>query len=227
MNTGMTFGMEGPQITGWWVNPKTGDKFNAVDTFFEDNQLLIKAADGRLFTYNQIQNYIQTKDPSSVKIEAVTTGSKKGSDLLPPEILNELETPGEETINDIIIPDDDIFSSPAPTPAPKVTPGKKSPVTTDYTIIERALGGKTEPSTKVSVTWKDFPFRSMELLVDVMGISKESIIDYYTNNIDVTEILEEIKRSLAEYIETKLKPDSSSTVSESSNTLTKKSAKKK
>ena len=109
MNTGMTFGMEGPQFTGWWVNPKTGDKFNAIDAFFEDNQLLIKAADGRLFTYNQIQNYVQTKDPSSITSEAANVGSKKGSAILPPEILNELEK--TESDDDIIVPDDDIFGN--------------------------------------------------------------------------------------------------------------------
>ena len=41
---GMTFGFDGPSVTGWWVNPKTGDKFKAIDTFFEDNRLLIKTA---------------------------------------------------------------------------------------------------------------------------------------------------------------------------------------
>ena len=58
MMNGINFGMDGPQVTGWWYNPATGDKFNAIDTYFEDNNLLIKTADGRLLNFNQIQNFV-------------------------------------------------------------------------------------------------------------------------------------------------------------------------
>ena len=83
MMNGMNFGMEGPQVNGWWYNPKTGDRFNALDTYFEDNNLLIKTADGRLLNYNQIQNYVHVEDPKSIPSKPSATASTLSLRALP------------------------------------------------------------------------------------------------------------------------------------------------
>ena len=46
MNTGLTFGSEGPMMEGTWYNTRTGDSFTVRDSFFEDNQFVITTTDG-------------------------------------------------------------------------------------------------------------------------------------------------------------------------------------
>ena len=37
INSGLTFGSEGPIIDGTWYNPQTGDSFTVRDSFFGQN----------------------------------------------------------------------------------------------------------------------------------------------------------------------------------------------
>lgn len=210
MSTGMTFGLDGPVITGWWVNPKTGDKFNAVDTFFEDNQLLVKTSEGRLLKYSQIQDYIKTDNPGAFD-KSKSTPSKSKPEPIPAEVLNELEST-DSTENDLLIADDNIFSNKNELPtlsAPKpqtqtITNQKQSD---DLFIIERALSSKNTPSIKTDVKWNNFPSKEISLLLDVMDVPIDDVIDYYTNNIDMIEILDEIKSDLKKYICSKIESE--------------------
>lgn len=200
MNNGMNFGMDGPQVTGWWVNPQTGDKFNAVDTFFEDNNLLIKTSDGRLLNYNQIQNYIQTNNPDSVVPPQTTQQSSPAHEEIPAEILNELEDPSNPN-DGLLIPDDDIYG---------ITGKKTQSVDNnvniakskinDFDIIDRALKNKGSVVIKGDICWKDFPEREIEMLIDVMNISENDVIEYYINNITLDEVLASIKDSIRSHI---------------------------
>lgn len=204
----MTFGMDGPQVTGWWVNPKTGDKFKAIDTFFEDNQLLVKAADGRLIRYDKMQDYIKTDKPDDVIAATKKTSSKtnNNTNALPPEILEELERPGEE---DLIIPDDNIYtqhttpvlslSKPAPTMGNIYDQGSD-----DMGIIGRALKNKPAPTINCGISWSDFPKREVEMLIDVMGVNIDDVIKYYINNLNVSDIQKSIKQSVMDYIQGQL-----------------------
>jgi len=215
MNTGMTFGLDGPVITGWWANPKTGDKFNAVDTFFEDNQLIVKTAEGRLLKYSQIQDYIKTDNPGAFD-KPKSAPSKSKSESMPTEILNELEST-DSTENDLLIADDNIFSNKnellalsSPKPQAQTTTNQKK--SDDLFIIERALGSKNTPSIKTDVKWNDFPSKEISLLLDIMNVPIDDVIDYYTNNIDMTEILDEIKSDLKKYIRSKIESESTTEI---------------
>lgn len=203
MNNGMTFGLEGPNITGWWVNPQTGDKFNAVDTYFEDNQLLIKTADGRLLKYNQIQNYVQTDKPDSF---APSTAPAKPADDIPDEVLNEIEG-NNPTGEGLLIPDDDIFGD-RPSPLGNMYKGVESATskTTDYDIIARALSGKSTLELRGDIRWVDFPKREIEMLIEVMNIPEEDIIQYFINNVSLEDVKKSIQDSIRYYIDRVLHP---------------------
>ena len=203
----MTFGMDGPMVTGWWVNPKTGDKFNAIDTFFEDNHLLIKTADGRILNYNQIQNYIQTDKPDDIVKQAKSSQTKTVvHEAIPANILSELEQPGEEGEEGLLIPGDDIYG--LSNQVPKPTPGKRSPaVLKDYDIINRALEDKAQPKIEGTVSWKGYPETEIKMLCDMMKVQPESVVDYYINQISIDDIASTIKESLREFIIGKLTPD--------------------
>ena len=60
---GLTFGMEGPNLEGNWYDPRTGDAITVVDTFFEDNQLIVKTSTGRILRYEQMQHYVKSEKP--------------------------------------------------------------------------------------------------------------------------------------------------------------------
>ena len=205
---GMTFGFDGPSVTGWWVNPKTGDKFKAIDTFFEDNRLLIKTADGRLLDYNRIQDYVQTDKPDSIQVNKQQNKPKPKQESIPIEVLNEIEKPEDmqnEAI-DLLIPEDNIYSRPQE-PARLGNmynqPAVQEPVG-DAAIVNRALQSKTTPNITGNVTWTDFPQREIEMLVDVMSVPKEAIIDYYTSQISLETIRDMVKVIISEFIEKKL-----------------------
>ena len=203
----MNFGMDGPQVTGWWVNPKTGDKFNAVDTFFEDNNLLIKTSDGRLLNYNQIQNYIQTNDPNSFsKPEPVTAKDE----VIPAEVLSEIEDAENAASEELLIPDDNIYGRPTKQ-SPSVELGNLyhetepvQPVVQDFAIIDRALASKSIPDPVANIYWENFPKREIEMLVDVMGISEESIIQYYISKVSVNVIKDMVATGIRDYIKDSL-----------------------
>lgn len=206
----MNFGMDGPQVTGWWVNPKTGDKFNAVDTFFEDNNLLIKTADGRLLKFDQIQNYVRTEsDPGNVTPQ--TSSAKK--EELPPEILAELE--GNDQSNGLLIPDDNIYGVGGPRQAPAAELGnlyKEEPVVhtpiQDFDIIDRALKGKESPTIYSKILWEKYPEREIEMLIDVMNIPEDAIIQYYINSISLNDIKTMVGEAIKTWIHAELHPES-------------------
>jgi len=202
---GMNFGMDGPSITGWWVNPQTGDKFKAIDTYFEDNNLLIKTADGRLLNYNQIQNYVQTDKPESFK--GPDKQAAKQEEEIPAEVLNEIDN-GEGPDGGLLIPDDNIYGDRSPRQAPSAELGniyrkeepQLQPAVQDFAIIDRALAGKDIPSLIANVEWNGCPKREIEMLVDVMNISEDEIVRYYFNRISKSMIQSMIEEGIRSYI---------------------------
>lgn len=199
---GMNFGMDGPQVTGWWYNPKTGDKFNALDTYFEDNNLLIKTADGRMLNYNQIQNYVRVDNPNLIPDKSTFNTPQKAEEI-PANILAEID---DNSSDDLLIPDDDIYGGAANKPTTKGLSNpyeaqEKTPSNIqDITIIDRALGGKNTPSITGDIEWKEFPKREIEMLVDVMKIPEQEIVQYYINSISLDDLRDMVAKSIERYI---------------------------
>ena len=52
------FTNDGPMMTGTWYNPTNGDSFTVADSFFQDNQYIVKIVDnnGNMATYGHIAN---------------------------------------------------------------------------------------------------------------------------------------------------------------------------
>lgn len=212
MNNGMTFGMEGPVVTGWWTNPKTGDSFKVVDTFFEDNKLLVKTEDGRLLNYNQIQNYIQTDDQKTRESMIKRAKNQSSTQEIPKYITDELEGVTKTTPdNDLIIPDDDIYGG-KPTLTVNADFVKSDTLQiSDYSIIDRALNRKTFPNVKGNIEWDDFPMKEIEMLVDVMGVSIDDVIQYYISHLDINDIKKSIEDVIKEHINSKFSGESPTT----------------
>lgn len=188
LNNGIMFGDQGPLMDGTWYNPSTNDSFTVKDSFFEDGQYMVTTTDGRMLGYDMIQNYIKTDKPITVNT---------ANDNIPNEVINE--------IDDSLFIDDDIYDN-------KQTLGNLNQVnhsivvstTTNEDIIEKALSKANKPQVVADVNWVDFPKKHIEMLNEIMGIDTKEIVEWYTKQLDTTEIAIAIHNSLVSYINDQL-----------------------
>lgn len=189
------FNGEGPIMSGTWYNPSNGDSFTVADSFFQDNQYIVKTTDGRMLDYNFIQHYIKSDKP--IEAQTPKLGNLKESNPLPKEVVELLDDPNDFQ-NNIIEDDlDIIMGKPVQQPVIKQ-------LTPDNIIIEKALSKKSNPEVDCFINWDVFPTKEIELLIDVMDVDIKDILEYYTNKLDLNAIKESIKNSLESYINSKL-----------------------
>jgi hypothetical protein len=87
---------------------------------------------------------------------------------------------------------------------PMNNPLDKPVKSTNTTIIERALNNKKDPKVHCDIKWKDMPLNEINTLIDMLGIEKEEIVEWYVNKLDINSIVECVKNDLKEYIEKSL-----------------------
>lgn len=197
------FGMDGPIMSGTWVNPKTGHKFTVKDTYFEDTGFKIMTTAGQILDYSMIENYVQEnlapgeKPVEWSKVNNGTTPNNNYTDL-PPEIANELITEGTGNF--------DVLNTPLGTGNnPVVNKANGDGTSNNYTIIDKALS-KYLSSLKFDLILKDtkkinskkgtkFEDAIAMLIHHFDGIKKDEIIDYIVDN-----SLDKIKQSLKKTI---------------------------
>ena len=204
---GMMFGGEGPVMQGTWYNPNTGDAFTVRDSFFEDNQYVVTTTDGRYLNYNQLQNYVQT-DMKLEDLKKAKANAKPKEEVLPDEVNNLISGNGQASlIDELIIPEDmDILTKPSKAIGNIYTPMSTSngikddivmtPANMNTAIIEKALGNTSKPKIMVDVAWLDYPAKQIEMLHDIMSISEEEIVEWYLDNIQMTELIDAVKESI-------------------------------
>lgn len=195
------FGMDGPMMSGTWVNPKTGHKFTVKDTYFEDTGFKIMTTTGQVLDYSMIENYVQENLAPGEKPTDWSKVNGSTQDILPPEIANELLTEGTGNF--------DLLNTPLTGNNPVVNGSNNNPVNTpvndNYTIIDKALS-KYLSSLKFDLIMKDtrkinskkgtkFEDAIAMLVHHFDGIKKEEIIDYI-----VDKSLDKIKQSLKKTI---------------------------
>lgn len=200
MNNNITFGIDGPMMSGKWYNPKTGDSFTVRETFFEDNELIIQAMDGRVFKFDRIQDYIQSN--SNEEFKQPEPKQEQSNNELPSEILDMIED--TSYIDELItpIPYNQLQSFISQQPMNNPLDGLVK--STNTTIIERVLNNKKDPKISCDIKWKDMPLNEINTLIDMLGIEKEEIVEWYVNKLDVNSIIEGMKNDLKEYIKKSL-----------------------
>lgn len=177
--------MSGIDLTGWWYDHRTGTNINVVDQFFEDNNLYVKTADNRIIPYAKIENYIKTDSP----IKKQETQPQK-SKTIPKEILDELDDLSEideQDFSEVTMFDDDIemlkgnarrLSDTTPRP-PLVLPNQQ-PINPNKHIIEKAFSKIDDMMFDFTILWEGHT-ELINMLTNVMDISKEEIIDFLTD----------------------------------------------
>lgn len=204
---GMMFGGEGPVMKGTWYNPSTGDVFTVRDSFFEDNNYVVATTDGRYLRYEQIQHYMQSDMPEKeLKAMIQHKDDKQVKEEIPAEIQNILEDPNDPySMYDVA--DDDIYTNTLDKPIGKSLgninqprPQVVTPTNMNVAIIEKALKNADKPEFSVNVFWEKYPFKQIEMLKDVMEIPEEEIINWYLDNIEITDVIDAIKEGIKEKI---------------------------
>lgn len=216
MNSGLTFGSEGPMMEGTWYNTRTGDSFTVRDSFFEDNQFVITTTDGRYLKYEQIQDYIKSDKP--IQMDKPATTPKH--DVLPAEVADLLEG---ENYDDMIMADDLAMiqgQAPVtlgnlkdstnpypynPNPAMQVVSGE--PVNTNYDIISKALSKRTLPDFQVGIEWLACPVKEMNMLIELMDVQEQEIVDWYLAHVDIQTTTIMIKEVIKDYLMRQLHPE--------------------
>lgn len=200
MNTGLTFGSEGPIMEGTWYNTRTGDSFTVRDSFFEDNQFVITTTDGRYLKYEQIQDYIKSDKP--IQMEK----PKPKQEVLPAEVADILEG---ENYDDMIMADDLAMIQGHGAPSLGNLADNRqnatqvvvsNPINTNYDIISKALSKRTLPDIQVGVDWLGFPVKEIAMLMDLMDVQEQEIVDWYLDQVDVATTTMMIKEVMKDYI---------------------------
>lgn len=216
MNTGLTFGSEGPMMEGTWYNTRTGDSFTVRDSFFEDNQFVITTTDGRYLKYEQIQDYIKSDKPIEMK------KPEPKHDVLPAEVADLLEG---ENYDDMIMADDlamiqgkapatlgnlkdSMTTNPYPyNPNPAMQVVSSEPINTNYDIISKALTKRTLPDFQIGIDWFGCPVKEMEMLMDLMDVQESEIVDWYLSQVDIETTTAMIKEVIKDYLAKQLHPE--------------------
>lgn len=205
---GLTFNSDGPIMSGTWYNTNTGDSFTVEDSFFEDNQYVVKTTDGRYLKYEQIQDYIKSDKPLDMKdLRLDKSQAQEPSVLdLPPEVMGLLESPNLTLSTNYIGNLYEQVQEPVTTAIPKTQAN-----TSNYTIISKALSKRSLPDIQIGVDWNKCPLKEMKMLIDLMDVTEYEIIEWYINNIDVNTTTQIIKSSIKTYIQQLFNPEQNTT----------------
>jgi hypothetical protein len=210
-NMNLMGGMPGLELENTtWYNPKTNDTLTVRNTFFENNNLFIQTTDGRMINYDKFSNYIQADQKQIQNMKRNSLDKKPVNESLPPEVTKILAPTAPTSNNQVESLDaiDSKLNAEAmnllnPQAEPQIIETKplgniyNVPVNNlNYEIIQKALKDKSTPKCDIKITWKDCPLDNIKALVDMFGISKEELVEYYQSKIDVNEIVENVKKAI-------------------------------
>lgn len=200
MNNGINFSADGPIIEGTWQNMDTGDVFEVRDFYIQDGVFTVQATDGRIFDYNTLQNYVKVDKPIPVQPKNQIKQPKQ----LPSELAAELESVGDLDI----LPEDAQLINKSYEGSPVLPEQLRATVQVeddDIKLINRVLARvKTVPEFDYKISWKNFPSKQMEMLVDYMGVPVEKICNYYIEKMSIEEIRNMLTYLLVNHIEKQL-----------------------
>lgn len=207
----ITFDMDNLTISGAWVNPKTGHRFEVRDCYWEDGIYKVQTKAGQVLDFAALENYVQENlQPGEKPMEILSNNSNNELDgNIPSEVLSELVPDNEGELNGIS-PDEEslIYGKSLENPPVNNHYNQNfigTQKSTNYDIIDKALS-KHLNSLKFELLIKDtrkvnskkgakFEDAISMLLHHFDDIKKEEVIDYIVDN-----SLNKIKQSLKKII---------------------------
>ena len=158
-------------ITGTKWYHKTGkDSFTVREVIMDPSQgMIVLAEDGRTFSMDAMDNYIQTNEPFNTPQYSAPPVDLRGLDKETPIYI---ETPASATI-----PQDEAPSIHAPLIPPS---NENYNEHESYIIVDRALSNLPLPKISFSISLDDQLINVIKLLRDIMKIDIEDIVKYYS-----------------------------------------------
>ena len=158
-------------ITGTKWYHKTGkDSFTVREVIMDPSQgMIVLAEDGRTFSMDAMDNYIQTNEPFNTPQYSAPPVDLRGLDKETPIYI---ETPASATI-----PQDEDPSIHAPLIPPS---NENYNEHESYIIVDRALSNLPLPKISFSISLDDQLINVIKLLRDIMKIDIEDIVKYYS-----------------------------------------------
>lgn len=206
-----SFGIDGPIMTGQWVNPQTGDKFTVRDSFFQDGQYVVQTMDGRMLGYNQLQQYVkmetlqQSQRSSSLppEVEALIGGSGPASnsqDILPEDMAMIAGSPVSKNSGVIdgssvsvgLAGISSVTESDNPVKQPPVHLSN-SPQDFDLELIRRILNNKINIEISPQIIWARYPQKELSILMDMFGVSADKITDFIMSKFDINDYMTRVR----------------------------------
>lgn len=159
-----------------WYNSK-GDHFTVQDIIMDGSTFSVTTTDGRIISADKMNEYLQSNKP--IDFEEYNS----------PDISN-IET-SNESLNSLL--DNSYIENPS----------KELSENLDYNIIDRALKDKIR-DTDVSIAVScEFPKTEVDILTNILKISKESIVDYLNTNLE-NSLKNKLKDAIREYLDAKI-----------------------
>ncbi len=158
-------------ITGTKWYHKTGkDSFVVREVIMDPSQgMIVLAEDGRTFSMDAMDNYIQTNEPFNAPQYSTPPVDLRGLDKETPIYI---ETPASATIPQ---GEDPSASTPLMSPTNEHHSERES-----YIIVDRALSNLPLPKISFSISLDDQLISVIKLLRDIMKIDMEDIVKYYS-----------------------------------------------
>lgn len=170
----ISFSGDMPQISGTWVNPKTGHRFTVRDCYFEDGNFKVLTTDGSTISYNMLENYVQDNG----MMEDGTKVQPTLQNEVPMEVLNELDH-SEHFLPSVL--ENELLDINEPF-IPQNLPNNnlKNNASLETEMINKVLAKLGNPKIDISLNFKkDKEFKvALETLVNQLDVPKNEILDY-------------------------------------------------
>lgn len=164
----------GIDLCGWWSNPSTGESYQIVDQFFQDNSLYVKTKQGQIINFNRIQNFIHSDTPIDHPVQKPQMQNTKLLDGLVGDDPN-------------ILPEDlELISGGHVQTQPTVQQEPQKSV--NSMILDKMFSKAPKPTVTLSIKWDwDKLDNTLDVLTETMDVSIEEICSYvydkYCNDI--------------------------------------------
>lgn len=208
------FDTTSPIMSGWWYNPRTGDSFQVRDCYFDNGDYKVQTMDGRLLSYSQVEQYVQSEKPiaKQPKVNPAVTENKNlakqaaaqagATDIIErkpvaPQIPKETIDDYKEDIPSSILnelDDVDVIEQ----PVKKAVEAPKPTKSVNYEMIDRAIGPKMEQcSVEAQCKWGVVSEDEIKVLVNMMKVEVDEIAEYiYEKKCSKEQILQALKENI-------------------------------
>ena len=171
------------QISGKWVNKRTGQVINVRDAIIEGDNMIVISDVGQIDMNDFSRDYIQQSDEvyEAPKIPQAPTATIGG-------IIKEDPTVVSDGVNPLEVPLTQINN---PVKQSKQNIGH-------YEMIDKIfVKNETKPRINFEIEWANFPAKELQMLVDYFDVSIEDISKYISNTFVEQQLIAD---SLTEFV---------------------------